>query len=100
VQDYFHRQDLVCARVDEIQDHSQLILKSASETVVFWDLDRQKGKLRKLKCGRSITGRLSHQRFAYWGLSRVCEVDAAAYPPDMHDRRGEASGRSPITSHD
>jgi uncharacterized protein len=42
VQDYFHRQDLVCARVGEIQDHSQLILKSASETVVFWDLDRQK----------------------------------------------------------
>jgi uncharacterized protein len=42
VQGYFQQQDLVCASIGEIQSHHRLILKSPTESVVFWDLSQEK----------------------------------------------------------
>jgi uncharacterized protein len=41
VQSYFHQRDLVCEAVGIIQAKSQLVLKSQSETALFWDFTQQ-----------------------------------------------------------
>lgn len=38
VQSYFHQQDLVCEAVGEIHCEPQLVLRSPSESVIFWNL--------------------------------------------------------------
>jgi uncharacterized protein len=41
IQSYFHQRDLVCEAVGIIQAKPQLVLKSQSETTVFWDFAQQ-----------------------------------------------------------
>jgi uncharacterized protein len=41
VQSYFHQRDLVCEAVGSIQAKPQLVLKSQSETALFWDFTQQ-----------------------------------------------------------
>ncbi len=41
VQSYFHQHDLVCEAVGVIQDKPQLLLKSQSETTIFWDFNQR-----------------------------------------------------------
>lgn len=42
VQSQFQQQNLVCAEVGEVQAHSQLVLRSSDESIVFWNFAEQK----------------------------------------------------------
>jgi uncharacterized protein len=41
IQSYFHQRDLVCEAVGTIQAKQQLVLKSQSETTIFWNFSQQ-----------------------------------------------------------